>query len=86
MITEITSLLKAKFNGNKDKTMLFLNTHGITHWTSFCADPDAQLLVLKILKDTREWITLNINGYSITRPKHPKNISEISWSIDGIKL
>jgi hypothetical protein len=89
MLDELLELLKEVFKGDKGDTTRWLATKGYSTWNEVKnADNDQirQLTSQLASMRKRQYITYQVGIYTFSRPKDIQNVSELSWSIRGLKL
>jgi hypothetical protein len=90
MINEIKNLMSdvcVDMDLNEKKN--FLKTLGFERWDEIAKLDNEQLQDLKTkLTDMKgkQMITFEQNGYIITRPRKPRSVKDIYFTIKGVKL
>jgi hypothetical protein len=89
MEQKIAELLNQVFNGNKVNAMVYIQTQGYDTWKQLkhSSDENKQELINKLKEmKNKDYIKVVSGDYTIIRPKNPRHVSEISFSIKGLKL
>jgi hypothetical protein len=83
-VEKILNLLKSKFEGDKNKTLGFLQAHGFATWNELVnAGDESHQKILEKLQSKREYEVIEDDCYIISRPKDIKKPSEMSFTIKG---
>jgi len=84
LMDDILSLLKERFNGDKEEASKFLLAHNVPNWQALVeAEFEVKHAILRKLKSERQYVTLETSTHVITRPKNTQSISDITFSIKG---